>query len=65
MLTEEQYKQLQSVEHFDLKTSSWVKYQKIYANRVVQFFVIIAMDEFLFITMVRNLIMRLVVFVVD
>lgn len=25
LLTEEQYKQLQSVEHFDLKTSSWVK----------------------------------------
>lgn len=25
MLTEEQYRQLQSVEHFDLKTSSWVK----------------------------------------
>ncbi|ENX62869.1 MULTISPECIES: DUF4256 domain-containing protein [Acinetobacter] len=25
LLTEEQYKQLQLVEHFDLKTSSWVK----------------------------------------
>ncbi|MFW1839619.1 DUF4256 domain-containing protein [Acinetobacter gyllenbergii] len=25
LLTEEQYRQLQSVEHFDLKTSSWVK----------------------------------------
>ncbi|WP_109439815.1 DUF4256 domain-containing protein [Acinetobacter haemolyticus] len=25
LLTEEQYKQLQAVEHFDLKTSSWVK----------------------------------------
>jgi hypothetical protein len=25
LLTEEQYKQLQSVEHFDLKTSCWVK----------------------------------------
>jgi hypothetical protein len=25
LLTEEQYKQLQSIEHFDLKTSSWVK----------------------------------------
>lgn len=25
LLTEEQYKQLQSVEYFDLKTSSWVK----------------------------------------
>ncbi len=25
LLTEEEYRQLQSVEHFDLKTSSWVK----------------------------------------
>jgi hypothetical protein len=25
LLTEEQYRQLQSIEHFDLKTSSWVK----------------------------------------
>ncbi|MGL5157947.1 MAG: DUF4256 domain-containing protein, partial [Acinetobacter junii] len=25
LLTEEQYKQLQSIEHCDLKTSSWVK----------------------------------------
>ncbi len=25
LLTEEQYKELQSLEHFDLKTSSWVK----------------------------------------
>jgi hypothetical protein len=30
LLTEEQYKQLQSIEHFDLKTSSWVKHQKIF-----------------------------------
>jgi hypothetical protein len=46
LLTEEQYKQLQSVEHFDLKTSSWVKTPEDVRKRVEQFFVIVVMDEF-------------------
>jgi hypothetical protein len=65
LLTEEQYKQLQSIEHFDLKTSSWVKTPEDIRKLGGAIFVIVVMDEFLLITMVLNLIMRLVVFVVD
>jgi hypothetical protein len=64
LLTEEQYKQLQSIEHFDLKTSSWVKTPDDIREKEELFFVIVVMDEFSLITMVLNLIIQLEDFVV-
>ena len=58
MLTEEQYKQLQSIEHFDLKTSSWVKTPDDIRVKGGAIFVIVVMDEFSLITMVLNLIIQ-------
>jgi hypothetical protein len=65
LLTEEQYKQLQSVEHFDLKTSSWVKTPEDVRKLGGAIFCDCRYGRVLLITMVHNLIMRLVVFVVD
>lgn len=64
LLTEEQYKQLQSIEHFDLKTSSWVKTPDDIRVKGGAIFVIVVMDEFSLITMVLNLIIQLEDFVV-
>lgn len=64
LLTEEQYKQLQSIEHFDLKTSSWVKTLDDIRVKGGAIFVIVVMDEFSLITMVLNLIIQLEDFVV-
>lgn len=64
LLTEKQYYQLQEIEEFDLKTSSWLKTPNEIRKLDGALLLIVDMVVSLFIIMERSLIMLLVVFVV-